>query len=32
MDNFIKAGIAIGGAAASFLFGGWSALLSVLLA
>ena len=32
MDNFIKTGIAIGGAAASFLFGGWSALLSVLLA
>lgn len=31
MENFIKTVIAIGGAAASFLFGGWSALLSVLL-
>jgi toxin secretion/phage lysis holin len=32
MENFFKIGIALGGAAASFLFGGWSALLSVLLA
>ncbi|WP_342772366.1 hypothetical protein [Brevibacillus fluminis] len=32
MDNIIKSSIAIGGAAASFLFGGWSTLLSVLLA
>jgi toxin secretion/phage lysis holin len=32
MENFYKSSIAIGGAAASFLFGGWSALLSVLLA
>lgn len=31
MENFIKTVIAIGGAAASFLFGGWSPLLAVLL-
>jgi|SRR5690625_4215422 len=32
MDTFIKTVIAVGGAAASFLFGGWSSLLSILLA
>ncbi|MGO0058666.1 phage holin family protein [Brevibacillus fluminis] len=32
MENIIKSVIAVGGAAASFLFGGWSALLSVLVA
>lgn len=31
MDNFFKTAIAIGGAAASYLFGGWSALLTILL-
>lgn len=31
MDNFIKALIAFSGAAASYLFGGWSSLLSILL-
>ena len=32
MDNIFKTIIAVGGAAASFLFGGWSSLLSILLA
>lgn len=32
MENIIKTLIAVGGAAASFLFGGWSALLNILLA
>ncbi|MGF9913753.1 phage holin family protein [Paenibacillus ehimensis] len=32
MDTFFKSAIAIGGSAASFLFGGWSGLLSILLA
>ncbi|MGO0061833.1 phage holin family protein [Brevibacillus fluminis] len=32
MENFLKTGIAAGGASASFLYGGWSVLLSVLLA
>lgn len=32
MDTTIKAIIAFGGAIASFLFGGWSSLLSILLA
>lgn len=32
MENLYKTIIAIGGAAASYLFGGWSALLGVLLA
>lgn len=31
MENIIKIVVAIGGAIASFLFGGWSALLSILL-
>ena len=31
MENLYKSLIAAGGAAASYLFGGWSALLSVLL-
>jgi len=31
MENFFKSVVAIGGAAASYLFGGWSALLSILL-
>lgn len=32
MDNIIKTLVAVSGAAASFLFGGWSSLLSILLA
>lgn len=32
MDNFIKTIIAIGGSSVSFLFGGWSSLLNILLA
>ncbi|MNW38064.1 Holin family protein [compost metagenome] len=32
MDNFLKTVIAVGGSAASFLFGGWSSLLNILLA
>lgn len=32
MDNVFKSVVAMGGAAASFLWGGWSALLSILLA
>lgn len=32
MDNFLKIVVAIGGSAASFLFGGWSSLLNILLA
>lgn len=32
MENVIKTIIAVGGSAASFLFGGWSSLLSILLA
>ncbi|GAA0491408.1 holin family protein [Salinibacillus aidingensis] len=32
MENFFKTIVAVGGAAASFLFGGWSSLLSILLA
>jgi len=32
MENFFKTIIAVGGAAASFLFGGWSVFLNVLLA
>lgn len=32
VDTFIKTIIAVGGAAASFLFGGWSSLLNILLA
>ena len=31
MENLYKSIIAVGGAAASYLFGGWSALLSILL-
>lgn len=31
MDNFIKMLVAVGGASASYLFGGWSSLLSILL-
>ena len=31
MENLIKTGIAVGGAAASYLFGGWSHLLTILL-
>ena len=31
MENLYKSIVAIGGAAASYLFGGWSALLSILL-
>ena len=31
MENLYKSIIAVGGAAASYFFGGWSALLSVLL-
>ena len=31
MDNLVKSVIAIGGAAASYLFGGWSSLLTILL-
>jgi len=31
VENLYKSIIAVGGAAASYLFGGWSALLSVLL-
>ena len=31
MDNVFKMVVAMGGAAASFLFGGWSSLLGVLL-
>jgi len=31
LDNLIKTLIAVGGAAASYLFGGWSSLLSILL-
>lgn len=32
VDNVIKGIIAVGGSAASFLFGGWSSLLNILLA
>ena len=32
MENVVKTVVAVGGAAASFLFGGWSSLLSILLA
>jgi len=32
MENIVKTVVAVGGAAASFLFGGWSALLNILLA
>jgi len=32
MENIVKTIIAVSGAAASFLFGGWSSLLSILLA
>jgi len=31
MDNIFKSIVAIGGAAASYFFGGWSSLLSILL-
>lgn len=31
MESLFKTAVAVGGAAASFLWGGWSALLSVLL-
>src|SRR5690606_31303832 len=31
LENLYKSIVAIGGAAASYLFGGWSALLSILL-
>ncbi|MNB79515.1 Holin family protein [compost metagenome] len=31
MENFIKIVIAVGGSAASFLYGGWSSLLNILL-
>jgi len=31
MENIFKTIVAFGGAAASFLFGGWSSLLSILL-
>ena len=31
MENLIKTLVAVGGAAASYLFGGWSSLLSILL-
>jgi toxin secretion/phage lysis holin len=31
MDNLFKSIIAVGGATASFLFGGWSSLLTILL-
>jgi toxin secretion/phage lysis holin len=31
MENLFKTIVAIGGAAASYLFGGWSSLLSILL-
>ena len=31
MENLYKSLIAVGGAAASFLFGGWSSLLTILL-
>jgi toxin secretion/phage lysis holin len=31
MENLFKTAIAVGGAAASYLFGGWSTLLDVLL-
>lgn len=32
MENAVKFLVAVGGSAASFLFGGWSSLLSILLA
>lgn len=32
MENVVKTVVAVGGATASFLFGGWSSLLSILLA
>ncbi|WP_054948987.1 phage holin family protein [Numidum massiliense] len=32
MENIIKTSVAVAGAAASFLWGGWSSLLSILLA
>ncbi|MNJ25418.1 Holin family protein [compost metagenome] len=32
MENALKFIVAVGGSAASFLFGGWSSLLSILLA
>jgi len=31
MENFFKTLVAVGGAVASYLFGGWSSLLSILL-
>lgn len=31
MENIFKSAVAVGGAAASYLFGGWSPLLAVLL-
>lgn len=31
MENFFKSAVAAGGAAATYLFGGWSSLLAVLL-
>ena len=31
MENLFKTAVAVGGAAASYLFGGWSTLLGVLL-
>lgn len=31
MENLFKSAVAIGGAAASYFFGGWSALLNILL-
>jgi len=31
VDNIFKSIVAVGGAAVSYLFGGWSALLSILL-
>ncbi|MNW59198.1 Holin family protein [compost metagenome] len=32
MDNLLKIVVAVGGSAASFLYGGWSSLLNILLA
>jgi len=32
MENVVKTIVAVGGATASFLFGGWSALLNILVA
>ena len=31
MENLFKSAVAVGGAVVSYLFGGWSALLSILL-